>query len=213
MTKFLIDVVSDTVCPWCYVGFKRLARAIEIYKKTNQDASFEIRWHPFYLNPNAPEVGVDKQKVYEAKFGRDRTAMMQRRLAIIGAQEGIAFAFGGKTGNTRKSHRLMQLAGEKGVQNQVVEQLFISYFESEQDITDDDVLKEAAISGGLVAEDVDAYLQSDRGGEQVDREVASAQARRIQGVPHFTINGTVEFGGAQEPDAFLQAFQGYGGKT
>ncbi|KAK6341077.1 hypothetical protein TWF696_009384 [Orbilia brochopaga] len=209
MTKFIIDVVSDTICPWCYVGFRRLAKAIDIFKNTRQDASFEIRWHPFYLNPNAPDIGVDKQKVYEAKFGRDRTLMMQRRLAIVGAQDGIAFAFGGKTGNTRKSHRLIQLAGEKGLQNQVVEQLFISYFEAEKDITDDGILKEAAINGGLAAEDVDACLQSDQGGEQVDREVALAQARHIQGVPHFTINGTAELGGAQEPDAFLEIFQAY----
>ncbi|KAF3912964.1 hypothetical protein ABW21_db0208422 [Orbilia brochopaga] len=209
MTKFIVDVVSDTVCPWCYVGSKRLTRAIDIYRKTHQDASFEIRWHPFYLNPNAPDVGVDKQKVYEAKFGRDRTAMMQRRLAMIGAQEGIALAFGGKTGNTRKSHQIIQLAGEKGFQNQVVEQLFISYFEAEKDITDNNVLKEAAVKGGLAADDVDACLQADQGREEVDSEVASARARHIHGVPHFTINGTAELGGAQEPDAFLELFQAY----
>ncbi|KAF3941202.1 hypothetical protein ABW19_dt0202699 [Dactylella cylindrospora] len=209
MAKFTIDIVSDTVCPWCYVGFKRLNKAIDTFKKTNPTATFEVKWHPYYLNPTAPKVGVDKQQVFEAKFGRDRTVMMQRRLAMIGAQEGINFAFGGKTGNTRKSHRIIQLAGEKGVQSQVVEQFFIAYFEGEKDITDDAVLRESAIKGGLNAEDVDKYLKSDLGGEQVDREVMEAQTRFIQGVPHFTINGGAELGGAQEPESFVEIFEAY----
>ncbi|KAF3152940.1 hypothetical protein TWF225_005869 [Orbilia oligospora] len=209
MAKFTIDIVSDTVCPWCYVGFKRLNKAIDIFKQRHSDATFEIKWHPYYLNPSAPKVSVDKQKVYEKKFGRDRVAMMHRRLAAVGLQDGIKFAFGGKTGNTRKSHRIIHLAGEKGVQNEVVEQLFISYFEDEKDITDDTVLKEAAVKGGLKPEDVDNYLTSDLGGPQVDKEVADAQLRFIQGVPHFTINGKHELGGAQEPDSFVEIFESY----
>ncbi|KAK6509541.1 hypothetical protein TWF481_004280 [Arthrobotrys musiformis] len=209
MTKFTIDIVSDTVCPWCYVGFKRLNKAIATFKQSHSDATFEIKWHPYYLNPSAPKVGVDKQKVFEEKFGRDRVAMMHRRLAGVGLQDGIKFAFGGKTGNTRKSHRILQLAGEKGLQNEVVEQLFISYFENEKDITDDAVLKEAAVKGGLKPEDVDNYLTSDLGGPQVDKEVSDAQLRFIQGVPHFTINGRAELGGAQEPDAFIEIFERY----
>ncbi|KAF3918944.1 hypothetical protein ABW20_dc0107191 [Dactylellina cionopaga] len=193
----------------CYVGFKRLIKAINTFKTANPDTTFNIRWHPYYLNPTAPKVGVDKQQVYEAKFGRDRTAMMQKRLAIIGAQEGISFSFGGKTGNTRKSHRIIQLAGEKGVQNEVVEQLFISYFELEEDITSDTVLKEAAIKGGLKADEIESYLDTDMGGEQIDKEVALAQTRFIQGVPHFTINETAELGGAQESNAFLKIFEAY----
>lgn len=117
--------------------------------------------------------------------------------------------FIGKTGNTRKSHRLIQLAGEKGIQSQVVEQLFIAYFESEGDITDNEVLRTAAIKGGLDEADVDNYLATDLGGAQVDKEVALAQTRFIQGVPHFTINGGAELGGAQEPDAFLEIFGSY----
>lgn len=191
------------------MGYKRLNKAIDIFKSANPDAKFDIRWHPYYLNPTAPKVGVDKQEVYEAKFGKDRTAMMHKRLSTIGAQEGIKFAFGGKTGNTRKSHRIVQLAGENGVQNQVVQQLFQSYFENEKDITDDAVLREAAIAGGLREEDVDKYLKSDLGGEQVDKEVAFAQTRFIQGVPHFSINNRAELGGAQEPDAFIEIFEAY----
>ncbi|KAK6357015.1 hypothetical protein TWF718_001346 [Orbilia javanica] len=209
MAKFTIDIVSDTVCPWCYVGFKRLNKAITSFKQTHPDATFDIKWHPYYLNPSAPKVSVDKKKVFEEKFGRERVAMMHRRLAAIGHQEGINFAFGGKTGNTRKSHRIIYLAGEKGVQNEVVEQLFISYFENEKDITDDAVLKEAAINGGLKPEDVDNYLASDLGGPQVDKEVGDAQLRFIQGVPHYTINGKSEIGGAQDPDAFIEIFELY----
>jgi len=209
MAKFTIDIVSDTVCPWCYIGYKRLTTAIETYKSTNPTAQFSITWHPYYLNPSAPLTGVDKQQCYEAKFGPERVLLMHKRLAAIGLQEGIHFSFGGKTGNTRKSHRIIQLAGEKGVQTQVVEQLFQAYFENEKDITDDEVLKDAAVKGGLKEGDVKKYLESDAGGKQVDKEVAYAQTRFIQGVPHFMINNGPEIGGAQEPDAFIEIFESF----
>lgn len=135
--------------------------------------------------------------------------MMQVRLAQLGKQVGIDFAYGGKTGNTRDSHRVIQLAKTKGedMQTRVVEQLFKAYFESEKDITLHEVLLKAAVDGGLDEAETKEWLESDKGGPEVDKEVSAAQRNFISGVPNFTINGKYEVQGAEEPPAFLDIFQ------
>ncbi|KAL8763067.1 MAG: hypothetical protein Q9184_001027 [Pyrenodesmia sp. 2 TL-2023] len=211
MTNFKISVVSDTVCPWCYVGKNKLDRAISLYKSAhpNDTNTFTTTWNPFYLNPGAPKVGVDKRPYFEAKFGPERAAMMLDRLTSVGKPMGIDFKFGGKTGNTRDSHRLIQLAKLKGseTQTRVVEELFRSYFEEEGDITSHEVLAEAAVKAGLEEAEVKEWLASDKGGKEVDREVVEAQMKAISGVPHFTIQGKYEIGGAQDSEAFVRIFE------
>lgn len=207
MTNYKIDVVSDTVCPWCYVGKNRLDKAIQAYKQSNPDDTFTTTWYPFYLNPDAPP-SVDKQAYYEHKFGPQRTKVMQGHLARLGKQVGTDFAFGGKTGNTRDSHRLIQLAKTKGedMQTKVVEQLFNAYFEANEDITTRDVLIARGVKAGLDESEVRDWMESGKGGPEVDKEVAQAQHKFISGVPNFTINGKYEVQGAEEPSAFLQIF-------
>ncbi|RPA99997.1 DSBA oxidoreductase [Choiromyces venosus 120613-1] len=215
MSKFTIEIVSDTVCPWCYVGHKKLQKAITAYKAQSPDATFSISWKPYYLNPAAPKTGIDKIEFYKSKFGDDRAAMIFARLAAVGKDVGIDFKFGGKTGNTRDSHRLIHLAGqeeeeEEGgevLQTRVVEELFKSYFENEEDITDHGVLTAAAVKAGLGEEKVRGWLESDLGGEVVDREVGKAQMMGIRGVPNFTINGKFQMGGAQDHVEFVRAFE------
>lgn len=211
MTNFNISVVSDTVCPWCYVGKKKLDRAISLYRTAHPNISdtFSTTWYPFYLNPDAPKIGVDKRQYYFSKFGPERTPLIFDRLAQAGKSVGIDFKFGGKTGNTRDSHRLIQLAKTKGpeMQTRVVEEFFRSYFEEEGDITSHQVLKSAAVKAGLGEAEVREWLESDKGGKEVDREVAEAQMKAISGVPHFTMQGKYEVGGAQDPEAFLQIFE------
>lgn len=208
MTNFKIDIVSDTVCPWCYVGKNRLDRAIATHKAQNPDDTFTTVWHPFYLNPDAPKTSIDKRLHYERKFGTQRTQMMQGHLAKLGKQVGIDFAFGGRVGNTRDSHRVIQLAKTKGegMQTKVVEQLFNAYFEKEEDITDREVLIARSVMGGLEDAEVREWLENGTGGLEVDEEVAQAQHRPITGVPNFTINGKYEIAGAEEGGTFLQAF-------
>ncbi|KAL8947982.1 MAG: hypothetical protein Q9222_005790 [Ikaeria aurantiellina] len=210
MTNFNISIVSDTVCPWCYVGKTKLDRAISVYKSAhpNSTDTFSTTWYPFYLNPDAPKIGIDKRQYYISKFGAERVPMMFDRLASIGKSVGIDFKFGGKTGNTRDSHRLIQLAKTKGpdVQTKVVEELFKSYFEKEEDITSHDILTAAAVKGGLGEREIKDWLASDKGGKEVDKEVMEAQMKAISGVPHFTMQGKYEIGGAQDPEAFVQIF-------
>ncbi|KAL8729175.1 MAG: hypothetical protein Q9166_004914 [cf. Caloplaca sp. 2 TL-2023] len=211
MTNFNISIVSDTVCPWCYVGKNKLDRAISLYKSAHSDTTdtFSTTWYPFYLNPDAPKTGVDKRQYYMSKFGPERTFMIFDRLASTGKAVGIDFKFGGKTGNTRDSHRLIQLAKTKGpeMQTRVVEELFKSYFEQEEDITSHDVLKAAAEKTGLEGAEVDEWLKSDKGGKEVDKEVETAQMQAVSGVPHFIMQGKYEIGGAQDPEAFVQIFE------
>lgn len=212
MTNFTVAITSDTVCPWCYVGKNKLEAGIKAYnaaQPTSND-TFEVSWHPFYLNPDAPKKGTDKQAVYESKFGADRTAAIQERLSREGSKVGIKFKYGGKTGNTRDSHRLIQMAGKTGgakVQNRVVEELFKDYFEEEKDITDLQVLKEAALNAGLEEASVNEWLGGNAGGPEVDAEVKEARAGLVTGVPHFVINGKYEIQGAQDAEGFRRVFE------
>lgn len=136
--------------------------------------------------------------------------MIMERLTAVGKDAGINFSFGGKTGNTRDSHRLVELGKRKGgpdVQTRVVEELFKSYFEEEGDITSHDVLREAGVKAGLDEAEVEDWLGGDKGGDEVDNEVSEAQIRRVSGVPNFVLQERYEIGGAQDADAFVKVFE------
>ncbi|GAB1211037.1 hypothetical protein ATERTT37_000149 [Aspergillus terreus] len=222
MTHFNIQIISDTVCPWCYVGFRRLSRAIITHKTTHPADTFTLTWHAFYLNPQSPAYpGVDKHAFYASKFGGERTAAIFARLSAVGESEGIAFRFGGRTGSTRDSHRLLWYAGLKeketqtaaggeeigGLQTRVAERLFRAYFEDEQNITDPAVLRQAAVAAGLDEAEVDRVLKSEEGGEEVDGEAEKARRQLVTGVPYFMIQGQYAVEGADEPETFLEIFQ------
>ncbi|KAL5360183.1 thioredoxin-like protein [Aspergillus floccosus] len=226
MTHFNIQIISDTVCPWCYIGFRRLSRAITTHKTTHPADTFTLTWHTFYLNPHSPTYpGVDKQAFYASKFGAERTAAIFARLGGIGEAEGIAFRFGGRTGNTRDSHRLLWYAGLKekesaaapegkgesgeigGLQTRVAERLFRAYFEEELNITDPAVLRQAAVAAGLNEGEVDRVLEGEEGGEEVDREAEKARRQLVTGVPYFLVQGQYAVEGADEPETFLEIFQ------
>ena len=134
--------------------------------------------------------------------------MIFDRLAQVGKEAGINFKFGGKTGNTRDSHRLIQLGKSKSpaMQTRVVEEFFAAYFENEGDITSHEVLRKAAVKAGLDEKEVNQWLKSDKGGDAVDKEVEEAQRSQISGVPNFTLQGKYEIGGAQDAGVFLRLF-------
>jgi len=210
MTNYSIAITSDTVCPWCYVGLRRLQSAISTHQKSYPSDTFTTTWYPFYLNPDSPAPGVDKQELYASKFGAQRTQMMQMHLSRLAQPLGINFAFGGKTGNTRDSHRVVALAlkqGGSGLQNAVMEEFFKAYFEANEDISEREVLIRRAGRAGMKEEEVKAYLESVEGGKEVDQEVAMAKRRFVGGVPDFVVNERYEVQGAEEPDAFLEIFE------
>ncbi|KAH8664458.1 thioredoxin-like protein [Xylariales sp. PMI_506] len=213
--KFDIKIISDSVCPWCYVGKRRLEAGIAAYRAAHagRGDTFSVSWHPFYLQPDAPAVGVDKRTRYRERFGDAKAEAIFERLAGVGDEVGIKFSFGGKTGHTRDSHRLIRSSSESGdgdaneVQSRVVDELFRRYFELEQDITSRAMLREAAEAAGLDGDEVQAYLETDQGLAEVDEEVERAQALGVHGVPNIRINGMFEMPGAVEPDMFRQVFE------
>ncbi|KAB5518689.1 thioredoxin-like protein [Coniochaeta sp. 2T2.1] len=211
MANIKIDVISDPICPWCYMGKTRLEKAIATYKSTvpqGENDTFTITWHPFYLDPTLGKVGVPAQIHLTNKFGAERAKMMNARLQAMGQTEGVAFASRGPIGHTRDAHRLLQLAKKKGwdVQNKLVGELYQSHFEEGMDITNLDGLTDAAAKAGIDRAEARRWLDEGKGGEEVDREVGEAYAKGVNGVPNFTVNGKYVLEGAQEPDIFVRTF-------
>ena len=206
-----IPLIKVLIIRQCYVGKKKLERGISLYKSAHPESkdTFNITWKPFYLNPQAPKIGIDKQKYYKSKFGDAKADMIFGRLAAVGKDVGINFSFGGKTGNTRDSHRLIELGKTKGldVQTRVVEELFTSFFEREGDITSHDMLSAAGEKAGLPEAEVRDWLDNDKGGPEVDREVTEAQIKGVSGVPNFVLQSKYEIGGAQDAEAFARVFE------
>lgn len=201
-----VDVISDVICPWCYVGKRRLEKAIALSGR--QDV--RVRWRPFQLNPRMPTGGVDRKEYRTAKFGSwERSLALDAQVAEAGRAEGIPFAHHKmlRTPNTLDAHRLIRLADADGVQDAVVEAVFRAYFTEGRDIGDRAVLLDVAAAAGLDRGRAETLLAGEADVEAVLREEAEAQRRGVTGVPCFVINGTVALSGAREPDAFLAAFR------
>ncbi len=200
-----IDIVSDTICPWCFVGKRRFERAL----KARPDLEIEIEWRAFELNPDMAAEGMDRHSYLVQKFGGEGPAQdIYDRITLAGEGEDIAFAFDrmARVPNTVNSHRLILWAGSKGVQDAVVEGLFRRYFSEAQDIGQLDILVETAVDAGLDEAEARRHLESDDGADQVRAEVEAARRMGIHGVPCFIIDRKFSISGAQEPEAFFRAF-------
>jgi len=202
-----IDVISDVVCPWCYIGKRKLERAIELYRERNPDAEPpRVAWHPFQLNPDMPEDGVDRSEYLERKFG-GRSTDIYARVSAVGAQVGIPFAFDKVTRqpNTIASHSLIMLARDAGLQDAVVEALFRAYFVDGRDLTANETLSEIACAAGLSKEDVVACLASAQARQNVQAEDSQARSINVEGVPFFVFNRRYAVSGAQDPEVLAGA--------
>ena len=198
-----IDVISDVICPWCFIGKRRLEKALDGRPAT-------VRWHPFQLNPDMPRGGIERRAYRIRKFGSwERSQELDARVAAAGQGEGISFNFDrqSRTPNTLDAHRVIWLAGERGVQDAVTEALFKAYFTEGRDLSDRATLAEVAAGAGLDRAEVDELLGSDGGLDVV--QTGEEQARRlgVSGVPFFIVNGRVALSGAQPPELFRQGFE------
>ncbi len=201
-----IDVYSDVICPWCYVGKRRLERALKVW----DGAPVSIHWRPFQLNPSMPRHGMDRRQYLDAKFGGPESARaIYDQVAAAGVDEGIQFAFERitRTPNTFAAHRLIWWAGQYGKQDEVVERLFQQYFLEGGDIGDLDSLSQAAADAGLDRAIADTVLAGEQGVEEVKLEEAAGRRLGIRGVPYFVINGTSALSGAQPPEQLVAAFR------
>lgn len=202
-----VDVISDVICPWCWVGKRRLETAVAAVAGTH---AVVVRWHPFQLNPDMPPGGVERRAYRAAKFGSwERSLELDARLAAVGAEEGIEFAFDriARTPNTLAAHRLIRLAGRHGVQDAVVEALFRAYFAEGRDVGGRGTLLDVAAGAGLDRDRAEADLNGEDGLRAVRAEEDEARRAGVEGVPFFVINGEPALSGAQSPEAFLAAFE------
>jgi predicted DsbA family dithiol-disulfide isomerase len=198
-----LDIFSDTICPWCYVGKRRLARALA----ARPQPKLAVRWRAFQLNPGMPADGMIRERYIDAKFGSsERAKRIYEAVSAVGASEGISFNFEAikRTPNTILSHRLLRKASKEGLQDELLEAMFQAYFVDGRDIGSARVLTEVGESVGL--EKAGAYLVSDEGGEEVRAEDSLARRQGINGVPCFIFNYRFLLSGAQEPESFFQLF-------
>ncbi|MBZ9758448.1 DsbA family protein [Mesorhizobium sp. ESP6-5] len=203
-----VDVVSDVVCPWCFIGQKRLDKAIA----AAGDVEVHIRWRPFQLDPTIPPQGKDRHGYMLAKFGSDeRIREIHARIEPLGEAEGISFAFDAikVAPNTLDAHRLIRWAGAAGedVQNRLVRRLFQLNFEEGANIGDHTVLVEAAREAGMDAAIVETLLPSDADVEAVRTEIATASRMGITGVPCFLLEDKYAVMGAQDADRLADAIR------
>ncbi len=196
-----IDIFSDTICPWCFIGKRRLERALAERPQPN----LTLNWRTFQLNPDMPEGGMDRRRYLEVKFGGpDNTKAVYDQVRAAGESEGIEFAFEAmrRTPNTIASHRLIRYArlGEPGHQDAVVQALFDAYFLRGEDIGDLEVLTAAAATGGLDAAAARAFLETDAEAQDVRAEDQAARQAGISGVPCFIFNRHHALAGAHPPE-------------
>lgn len=222
MTVFDIQITSDIVCPWCYIGHTRLSKAIKAHQEEFPQDQFNLSYTPYYLNPpsgkslDAPSFPVTSKpraEAYSEKFGPQRAQEIFRMLSQVAESEGLHFKSGGRTGSSRNGHRLVRYAqshgGEKA-QNDTMLGLWRRYYEREVDITELDVLVEVGVEAGLGTEDeIRTYLQSNRDTEEVDALAEQQRQRGITGVPHYTFQNRWEISGGQEPSVFQSIFTRY----
>lgn len=205
--QITVDIVSDTVCPWCYVGKRRFEAALA---HLPEDVDVLVAWRPFQLNPDLPREGADRRQHLERKFGgKDGARRVYDAINQAGESVGLPFAFRDieRQPNTVDSHRLIDRAGQAGKQDAVVEALFKAYFLDARDIGDLDTLVEIAADAGMDAEETRAYLASDEDIDRIQAEDEMARRMGVSGVPCFILNRKYAVSGAQDPDVFLQAFE------
>lgn len=215
MDPLSIDVVSDVVCPWCFIGKRRLEAALALLAAEGAQPQVSVRWLPFQLNPELPPEGVDRSLYVGKKFGgAERAAQIYDRVSAAGATVGIRFAFERivRQPNTTDAHRLIAWAQERaGGGDRLVEGLFAAYFFEGRDPGRRDVLAAIAGETGFDAVAARALLDSDEGREAVERAQRRAGELGINGVPFFIFDGRLAVSGAQEPrvlaDAIAEAAQ------
>jgi predicted DsbA family dithiol-disulfide isomerase len=201
-----IEMVSDVVCPWCFIGKRRLEKAIAL----KPEIPVEVRFRPYFLNPWIPREGISREEYLTTKFGSpQRYRGIAQRVAEAAAGEGLTYAIDGikRQPNTLDCHRLILWAGQAGQGARMKQRLMDLYFTEGGDLTDPDVLVGAAADSGLDADRVRQRLATDEDVAQVERDANSAKEAGIDGVPCFILGGLLAVQGAQAPDYLAQAIE------
>ena len=201
-----IDVVSDVVCPWCFIGKHRLEQALAL----KPDIAVEVRWRPYFLNDWIPREGISREEYLTTKFGSpERYKGIAQRVVQAAAAEGLTYAMDkiSRQPNTLDCHRLIRWAEGIGKAAEMKQRLMDLYFTEGADLTNHAVLVQAAGDVGLDPEDVRAALASDQDVAQIEQEALSAKEAGIEGVPCFIFGGKFAVSGAQAPEDLAEAIE------
>jgi predicted DsbA family dithiol-disulfide isomerase len=201
-----IDVVSDIVCPWCFIGKHRLEKAIAL----NPDIPVEVRWRPYFLNDWIPREGISREQYLTTKFGSpERYKGIAQRVSAAAAAEGLTYAMDkiSRQPNTLDAHRMIRWADEIGKAAEMKQRLMDLYFTEGADLTNHAVLAQAAADIGLDAEATRKALASDKDVAEIEREALSAKEAGIDGVPCFIFGGKFAISGAQAPEYLAEAIE------
>ncbi len=208
MTQMRIDIVSDVVCPWCVIGFKRLEQALA---QLDAELVVAVLWHPFELNPEMPPGGQDLREHVAQKYGAsdEQSAVARTRLTALAADLGVDFRYDDQSRiyNTFKAHQLLHWALRSGRQAPLKFALFDAYFTRQEAVDEDDVLVAAAERAGLDADEARALLADGRFAEDVRNEERFWVEKGIAGVPAFVIDGRYLVSGAQEPAVLVDVIE------
>ena len=200
-----VEIVSDAICPWCWIGKRRLEAAATILRDRY---TLDTVWKPFELNPGLPPEGVPRDQYRQMKFGSlDHSRRLDRKVAEAGADAGLEFRHDLMqwTPNTIECHRLIWLAGREGKQDDLVEHLFRAYFHEGRNIGERGVMLDAAVAAGIDRGEAERFLDSDEGRTEVMSELERARQSGINGVPTFMVNGQPVISGAVPHDMLARA--------
>lgn len=202
-----IDVVSDVVCPWCYIGKRRLEKAMDM---ASDKYTFDVTYHPFELNPATPVSGVNQREHLSEKFGsEERYQSITDRTASVAAEEGLQMNFAKQTilPNTRKAHALIFAAQNERIQLPVAEAFFKAYFTDGVDLSKDENLVDTAVKAGLDRTVALTAIGSNALLDSIDTQEREMQKLGIRGVPFYILNNEYGVSGAQASETFLKVFE------
>lgn len=203
-----LDIVSDAICPWCYIGKRHMEAALALLAPDG--IRFDVHWNPFQLNPDMPVAGVERRAYRIQKFGSwEKSQQLDARITQAAAGAGLEFHMDRltRTPNTLRAHRLIALAGRQNVQDAVMEAVFQSYFLIGGDIGDPAVLLECAVSAGMDRASTAAFLITDEGLAEIQAQEHAARSAGVSGVPSFFLEGYSLFSGAMPADEMARAFR------
>jgi predicted DsbA family dithiol-disulfide isomerase len=208
MPKLTVDIWSDVVCPWCYIGKRRFEAALEGFEHRDD---VTVLWHSFELDPEAPPVAESRSaERLAAKYGMsvEEASARQAEITALAAQDGLTYDLAeSRGGNTFDAHRLIHLAAEHGLGDAVMERLMNAYFSEREAIGDPDTLQRLAVGAGLPADEVREVLEGDRYADAVRADERAATQIGIRGVPFFVLGRKYGVSGAQPSEVLLQALQ------
>ena len=203
-----IDIVSDAICPWCYIGKRQLERALALLAP--EGLHFSVHWNPFQLNPDMPKWGRDRVAYRAVKFGSaERARELDERVASAAAGVGLSFRqdLMLRTPNTLDAHRLIWLAGKEGVQDLAMEAVFAAYFTQGRDIGDSAVLADCAAEAGMDRASVAEFLAGNVAANEMLAADRAAREADVNGVPAFFLDGYSLFSGAMPADTMAGALR------